>query len=137
MVTRASKASWASSNASAFADRAFFSAEEQASTVASAMSAAKVINSSSLERSSISSSSSSTLVLNSEQVYVVVLNSISLLNLALSVSELDVVMEAAEDEEEVSCLIFSRTLSTFPETSATLSAVDGPSVVITVDPGVV
>ena len=32
MVTKASKASWASSNASAFADRAFFSAEEQAST---------------------------------------------------------------------------------------------------------
>ena len=54
-------------------------------------------------------------------------------------SELDVVMEAAteEEEEDVSCLIFSSTLSTFPDTSATLSAVDGPSVVITVDPGVV
>ena len=77
VVTRASKDSWASSNASAFADRAFFSAEEQASTfekcdknvhgkidiwgknwmnnilnytVASAMSAANVINSSSLDR---------------------------------------------------------------------------------------
>ena len=60
-------------------------------------------------------------------------------NLALSVSELDVVMEAVteEEEEDVSCLIFSRTLSTFPDTSATFSAVDGPSVVITVDPGVV
>ena len=54
-------------------------------------------------------------------------------------SELDVVIEAATEEEEVdvSCLIFSRTLSTFPETSATFSAVDGPSVVSSVDPGVV
>ena len=60
-------------------------------------------------------------------------------NLALSVSELDVVMEAAaeEEEEDVRSLIISRTLSTFPDTSATLSAVDGPSVVSEVDPGVV
>ena len=83
--------------------------------------------------------------MNSEQVYVVVLTSISLFNLkkrklfkdliclrqnwenlALSVLELDVVIEAAkeEDEKEVSFLIFSRTLSTFSETSVTFSAVD-------------
>ena len=52
--------------------------------------------------------------------------------LSVSESELDVVIEAATDEEEedVSCLIFSRTLSTFPDTSATFSDVDWPSVVV-------
>ena len=87
----------------------------------------------------------STLVLNSEQVYVLDLVSISLLNLgkrkneikvfekslckcnlSVSESELDVVKEAAteEEEEDVSRLIFSRTLSTLSDTSATFSDVD-------------
>jgi len=118
VVTRASKASWAASKASDFADKAFFSASEQASTSASAMTAASVTSSSSLDRSAISDCNSSTLVLNSEQVYVVVLMKISLLILVF-----------------VRVAIFSRTLSTFPETSETLSAVDWPSVVIEEDPG--